>query len=178
MPPPKPSKLDFEQVLPAAFDDASGSLRTTATLVASGETQVIITQEDDSIRIGDGVNLITATIVGPDVGLDVNVIGGTLTGEFQFSGLSTGLDTQAVFVSDVAVKVPAVPLVNRNGLSVRVLTQNITVYFGNSGVTPVNGYPKFYREEIILDIKDNTAVDLWAVCDTGVTGQLRIIELA
>ena len=217
MPPPKPSKLDFEQVLPAAFDDATGSLRTNATLVASGETQIIVTNTDDSIaigtpaglftgtvsggafaldvnvvnsqstiinqatssiKIGDGVNLITSTTVGPDVGLDVNVIAGSITGEIKLTGLKTGLDTQAVFVSDIATKVPATPLPNRNGMSVRVVTSGITVFFGNSTVTVADGYPKFFGEEIIIDIRSNPAVDLWAICNTGTTGELRIMEVA
>ncbi len=72
---PAPSKLDSEQILPAAFDDSTGTLRTSATLVASGETQIIVSNTDDSIAIGTDSNLFTGTSVDSKFGLDVNVIG-------------------------------------------------------------------------------------------------------
>lgn len=176
---PPPSLLDFEQILPAAFDEANGVLRTSATLVATGESSIIISQTDDSIRIGDGVDLFTGTAAMGKIGLDVNVIGGTssVTGQISFSGLSTGLSTQAIMITDVPTKVPAIPLANRNAMSVRVWS-NVTIYFGDSTVSPEQGYPKLYKEEIILDISDTSAVDLWAICDLGVTGQVRILQLA
>lgn len=53
MPAPAPSKLDFEQILPHAFDDASGKLRVDAEITAniSGSQEVIINAVDDNIAI-------------------------------------------------------------------------------------------------------------------------------
>lgn len=69
------SKLDSEQVLKHAYDDALQRLRVDAAISPSGgATEVIISHADDSIRIGDGIKLVTATTVGSSVGLDVNVL--------------------------------------------------------------------------------------------------------
>jgi hypothetical protein len=73
--PPSPSLLDFTQILQRVFDEANGRLRTDAqATVVAGSLEVIISHTDDSIRLGDGTSLITATTVGPKVGLDVNVV--------------------------------------------------------------------------------------------------------
>lgn len=72
---PPPTKLDANQVLKAAFDEANGRLRTDA--VISGDiivSDINISHVDDSIRLGDGTKLVTATTVGSNVGLDVNVL--------------------------------------------------------------------------------------------------------
>ncbi len=52
---PPPSQKDGQQVLKYAFDDATGSLRTNATLVADSVT-LNIDAADDSIAIGDQSN--------------------------------------------------------------------------------------------------------------------------
>lgn len=72
---PPPSKLDAQQVLKHAFDDVNGRLRTDATI--SGDvvvSDINITHVDDSIRLGDGTQLVTATVDAGKVGLDVNII--------------------------------------------------------------------------------------------------------
>lgn len=71
MPGPPPSQLDANQVLQHAFIDATGELRVNASVSVG---TIVIDQSTSSIRIGDGVNLVTTTTIGPDVGLDVNVI--------------------------------------------------------------------------------------------------------
>ena len=73
-PPPIPSALDANQVLQHSFEDATGRLRVAAELVAGGTSEVIISHVDDSIRLGNGVSLITATSVAGSIGLDVNII--------------------------------------------------------------------------------------------------------
>lgn len=67
------SKLDANQVLKHAYDDATQRLRTEAS-VTIGTVDVAIDQATDSIRIGDGTTIFTGTAVGPDFGLDVNVL--------------------------------------------------------------------------------------------------------
>lgn len=66
------NKIDASQVLQSVYEEDGNRLRVNAELVAGGTTEVIISHEDDSIRIGDGTNLITATTVGSKVALDVN----------------------------------------------------------------------------------------------------------
>lgn len=72
-----PSSLDGNQVLQHAFDEATQTLRTNATLSIGSGIAVIIDHTNDSIRLGDGTDFITSTTVGADVGLDVNIINST-----------------------------------------------------------------------------------------------------
>lgn len=92
-------------------------------------------------------------------------------------GLKTGLATSQLTVTDVAQKVPTSDLTNRNVLSIRILGSN-TVYFGNSTVTTPTGYPKYQYEEIVMDVQDKPAVDIWAICPAGQTCVIAIMEIA
>jgi hypothetical protein len=83
---PDPSSLDGNQVLQHAFEDTTGRLRVDAQITPDGgATEVIIDHADDSIRLGDGTDLVTTTTVSGNVGLDVNLIGGSIT----IGGLAT-----------------------------------------------------------------------------------------
>lgn len=70
-----PSLLSADQVLQHAYDDATQTLRTTATAIIVGQPiEVEINMFDDSVRLGDGTDFFTSTTIGSKVGLDVNVI--------------------------------------------------------------------------------------------------------
>lgn len=69
------TKLDANQVIKAVYDETNQRLRTDS--VVSGDiiiSDININQEDDSIRLGDGTNLVTATTDGSRTGLDVNIL--------------------------------------------------------------------------------------------------------
>lgn len=87
----RPSALDGNQVLQYAFDEPSCSLRTQAT-VSLGATEVIIDHADDSIRLGDGTNLVTVTNVSGKYGLDVNL----LNNDFDIRDLDANQDNIAI----------------------------------------------------------------------------------
>lgn len=71
----RPSDLDANQVLQHAFDESECRLRVDAQFSAGGGAiDVNIDHTNDSIRLGDGTNFLTSTTIGPDVGLDVNLI--------------------------------------------------------------------------------------------------------
>lgn len=72
---PNHSKLDFNEIIQQVFDDVNNRLRvdTSATVVVNS-VQVDISHTDDSIRLGDGTDLVTTTNVGGNIGLDVNLI--------------------------------------------------------------------------------------------------------
>jgi hypothetical protein len=81
MPIPPPSSLDANQVLQHAFDDANGSLRVSVvdgSPGSGGGIEIIIDHTEDSVRIGDGSKLVTATNVGGKTGLDVNIANPTI----------------------------------------------------------------------------------------------------
>lgn len=173
---PAPSLLDYQQVLQGSFDEANGRLRTDAVLqMDSGALEVAIDQDSDSIRLGDGVNLITATQEAGKTGLDVNILNSDF--EFSPSGLRTGLKSSKFIVTTTPQQVPAVALANRNGISIRNFTPNSECFVGGEDVTVENGYPKYYREEIVMDVTDNPDVAVWVVCAIG-TIELRIMEVA
>jgi hypothetical protein len=70
------SNLSQENILRDVHDPATQSLRTTAqaTIVVPGGLEVAISHTNDSIRLGDGVNLVTSTNVSGKQGLDVNIV--------------------------------------------------------------------------------------------------------
>jgi len=71
-----PSLLSQQQILQAAFDESEERLRVDAEVTAViGQVEVIITDTEDSIKIGDGTSTFaTITDVGLHHGLDVNLI--------------------------------------------------------------------------------------------------------
>lgn len=77
-PTPNPSGLTGDQVLQRAFDQANDELRVGISNVTidSGSMEVSISDISDSIKIGNGSGSLfaTLTIVGGDIGLDVNVL--------------------------------------------------------------------------------------------------------
>lgn len=70
----RPSDLDANQVLQHAFDESTARLRVDASIGLSDGINVDIDHAEDSIRLGDGINLVTTTVDGGTVGLDVNLI--------------------------------------------------------------------------------------------------------
>lgn len=84
---PNKSNLDQQQIIQRAFDELTDRLRVdTAVSIQNGQAEVLITHEDDSIRLGDGTSLITSTNVAGKQSLDVNV---------TQSALPTGAATEA-----------------------------------------------------------------------------------
>ena len=71
-----------------------------AEFVVTSPIEVIISQTNDSIRIGDGTNLVTATQVGGKTGLDVNLINATIEVAIDAATdsirISDGTDTLAI----------------------------------------------------------------------------------
>lgn len=177
MPPPFTSDLDYAQIIKKIFDEPTGSIRTNATFSPTGAIEVAISNLEDSIAIGTATDLFTSTTVGPKVGLDVSVISGALTGSFTISGLFEDIKTSSLVVTDVPTAVPVTALTDRNTLSVRVWDDS-TVYFGGASVTSASGYPKKKFEEISMDITDNPAVSLYAVCASGESSIIKIMEIA
>jgi hypothetical protein len=168
------SKLDFQQILKYVYDSDEHCLRTDAkATIVGGELEVIVDHTNDSIRLGDGTDFLTSTTVGSDIGLDVNIIGG----EIAIGGLAGPIATGAVTVTDTPTKIPASALSGRETVSFRNWGKNV-VYFGNSSVTVANGYPRLRYEEIMMDVTDDTDVEVYAVCESGKTSEVRVMEIA
>lgn len=168
------TKLDHEQVLTHAYDEGTQSLRTKATIDTSGgDVEVAISHLEDSIRLGDGTDFFTSTVDSGKRALDVFLIGG----EIELSGLSGGITTAAITITDVATKIPASAFAGRDTMAVRIIGAE-TVYIGGSTVTVANGFPKFQNETIELDITDSVSVELHGICESGKSSEVRAIEIA
>lgn len=173
--PPGMSPKDGNQVLRAVMDDTNNRLRVDAVISPDGH-DLEIHYADDSIAIGDPTTD-TIMTVNPDgsLNVDATLVGGSVG--VSPEGLKTGLATSQVTVTSAPVKIPVSDLASRQTISVRVIGSN-PVYFGNSAVSTSNGYPKFQYEEISMDIQNNVAVDLWAVCAAGQTCVIAVMEIA
>src|SRR5690242_13601108 len=91
-------KIDWANVLRSVYDPSSSSIRTNAQVtIPSGSIELAIDASTDNIRIGDGVSLNTLSSIGDRVGIDVNVLGGSISGNvsgtFTQTGFSGGLVT-------------------------------------------------------------------------------------
>lgn len=133
---------------------------SAATVTFTQPQQVVVSHQDDSIRLGDGTSLVTATTVGSDVGIDVNVIGGTLLAQ-QEGAVPSGFGR--ITITDTPSQVPSSLPANALTFSIRIVG-TAPVYFGTSNsVSSTTGYPKFQYEEVSADFKQR----LWAVCASG-----------
>lgn len=88
---------DANQVLRSVFDVDENCLRVCVVegTTGGGAFEVIISHTDDSIRLGDGSQLVTTTLVLGKVGLDVNVLN-----EVNIEDLDASKDSVAVKDSD------------------------------------------------------------------------------
>lgn len=143
------SKLDADQIIQDVHDVDNHSLRTNATIVVPGGIEVAIDQADDSISIGDGTTLFTGTTVGPDHGLDVNIIGGELdinllasedsveSWTHDGSGNSIGSTGDALHISDAGGSL-TVDAVNLDIRDLNSLQDNIAISDGINVLTVNN----------------------------------------
>lgn len=184
-PNPTTTNLDSSQVIKKVYDSVTERLRVDAEVTASiaGPTEVVISHTDDSIRIGDGADLITGTPVDGKIGLDVNILAGSITGEFHQTGLNVAGKNTTMYVTDTATKLPAVALSLRNSMGVTNLSPTATLYLGFSTAVTADravgnnaGWEVGPNEGFQLDIRDN--IPLYGIAETGQTILIKIMELA
>lgn len=182
---PNYTKLDQNHILQRVFDEANDELRTNGSFSGSitGTVEVEIdaaSGDNISIASEDGSQKATLTTVGPDTGIDVNVIGGVVSGTFEQTGLKNALKTsQMVINSTTPTAIPPVAQTNRNGISVRNLGPDAVWIAGSITDTPGLGgstYPKFVNEEFVIDITDS--ITFYACVETGKTANLAFMEVS
>lgn len=179
------SHLDPGQIIKRVYEEADDRLRVDAEITAniSGAQEVVISHIDDSIRLGDGVDLVTTTTVGPDVGLDVNLIGGVVSGHFTQTGLQTAGKVTTMLITDIATTLPAVAFTGRNTLSLTNESGADTLYIGfsnsvtaDSVVGFTSGWEIRPNEGFSLDITDS--IFIYGIAATGKSIKVKIMELA
>ena len=173
---PTPSLLDPGQIIKRAFDDDNDAIRVDANVVAniSGAQEVLISDSDDSIKIGDG----NGNYVGVTNGaLNVNS-NTTITGTIntQEAGLNSFQTSQYTVGTSVVQLTPS-PLANRSSISLRVIaTTGSSVFIGNnSGLTISNGYPLNDGDTLQMDL--TTSNSIYAVA-TSPGQTVYVLEIA
>ena len=96
---------DANQVLRSVYDVTKNTLRVSIVdgSTGGGSFEVIISHVDDSIKLGNGVDFITSTYIGPKVALDVNVVNSVQLFTVPYDAITTQYPsaTQEVYQSRV-----------------------------------------------------------------------------
>lgn len=167
------SRRDPGQVLQAAFDDNTQSLRTTASFTG-GTLEVSINSVDDSIQIGNSSGEYAGVT---NNALDVNLVsnsGGAINTVEQ--GLNS-FQTSQYSIGTSPVQITPTPLTNRSSVSLAITANpNVAIYIGNSNTVSITtGYPLYDGNTIELDLTPSGVI--WAV--STVTGQtVAALEIA
>lgn len=124
---PFDSRLDANQVIRKAYNDATGRLKVEGSFGSGGTPiEVIIDHADDSIRLGDGTKLVTATQNGSKVGIDVNLTNDEISGAAIYNIQAIAANTEYTFTLPANTK--KFTLRNRQGYKM-----NLSFTSGSSG---------------------------------------------
>lgn len=105
-----------------------------------------------------------------------------ITGSFSPRGLTKEFKNTTMSVTDVATKIPAVPLTDRNAMAIYNNHATEVLYIGNSDVTAdtvagtTSGWKIDAGSYLQLDI--TAAIELYAAFESGESGMVQILELA
>jgi hypothetical protein len=103
-------------------------------------------------------------------------------GVFQLSGLSKAMRVTTMSVGDVAIKLPAIPLADRNSLIIYNKSATDTIFMGPLGVTAdtVTGITSGWEIDPLtyysLDIQDD--IEVYGICEAGKSAIIKLMELA
>lgn len=161
-----PSQLDFEQILPAVYNDA-GQLRVDAEITAniSGAQEVIISDVDDSIKIGNGNN-------GPY--LKVNSDGSINALVTQTLPIPGTIYNGQVLVPTAGTATQLPNHILKMGMIIQALSENsASIFIGDSDVTNIGptGGLELQPGQALSIVIDNTNL-VWVnatVNDDGVS---------
>lgn len=161
---PNRTDLDFNQIFQRSFDEDNDRVRVDAAIsLDGGITEVVISHANDSIRLGDGTSLVTTTSVGPKVGLDVYLAGGTVG--TKPSGLNVGGRILEVTLNaSTWTALPPTPLSNRNAITIQNRSGvEIVLNFDNSvsgykGIVMPDQFERFYdiTDDIVIYAKSSS----------------------
>ena len=145
------------------ISDAGGSITVDAADLDIRD----LTHVSDSIRLGDGTNLVTSTTVGSDIGLDV----------FNLNDPSVAISSAIATTKDAtgtAAAIVTAPLASRKMLYV-YNNGNKSIFLGGSGVSLAAGFP--VPPGAMLDLRAGPAVALEMITASG-TVDVRTLELS
>lgn len=151
---PTISQLDPGQIIKRVYDEANDQIRTGATIVAEiGSIDVSISQVDDSIRIGDGTDLVTTTTIGSSTGLDVNVISSTAT-SVQIDGLDAFQSSVYTIDNITILQLFNPAFTNRSVVTMKAVCTGTNYISIKENSNPLTiGWPLFNGDTLQMDLK-------------------------
>lgn len=173
---PDPSKKDGMQVLKYAFDDATGSLRTNATLTADG-AEVEISHSDDSIKIGDGTDFLA---INADGSINANISAVALptgastsakqdTQTTALGSILSELQAKADLTETQPVSVVSLPLPSGASTSANQTTTHTKLDTLHTDLSTMNSSVAGTTKEQVLAANDAVATFTWS--DFGLSTQ-------
>ena len=163
------------------FDIRALSSGTDSVAITDGGGSITVDAVDLDIRdLSSATDSVAAWVsdgagnaIGSTAGaLDVNIASGDLDDDLA----DTAILGSATAVSTTAVNVVTSALANRKHMFLANLG-NKALFFGQSGVTPANGFPLFPREKLAARIGPSIAPQI--IGDAGSSSEdLRVLELS
>lgn len=152
--------------------DSLGRLYTTAAV--SGDVADDAADSGNPLKIGSRATdaALTALSAADD---RADLISDIYRRVIVNSSAAIAVQSSTAAVTDVAAQLMATPLDGRRKVVIQNLGAN-EVYLGGSAVADTNGIVLLRRTSIELEIGEH--VDLFAVCASGETASLRLLEMA
>lgn len=131
---------------------------------------------NDSVRLGDGTDLMTSTLAGGKQALDVYIAGNEDIEINDAALADTAIATAAptLAVANTAQDAVASPLANRKYLFI-MNTDNREMFIGPSGVSAANGFP--VNSQVMLELRAGPSIDIEFV-SSKVGHEIRTMELS
>lgn len=161
--------VNLTQSVVLSVDDNGGSLTVDATDLDIRSLDHTSGGANDSVRLGDGTDFITSTLVGSDQALDVYVANDIVANDTADTAI---LNTQKDVTTTGALL--ASQLANRKYLYVQNLGGN-SIYIGASGVTSGTGI--HMSRGALAEFRLGPSLSLHAVASAG-TVDTRLMELS
>lgn len=114
------TQLDSTQVIRQVFDESQDRLRVDAAIsLDTGQLDIVLTHEDDSIRLGNGTDFLTTTSNAGKIALDVNLINDPLA-------ISIDQADDSIRIGDGTNLVTTTTVTSKIGLDVNIISTSGT----------------------------------------------------
>lgn len=156
------------------ISDAGGSLTVDALDLDIRDLDAA--QDNVQAWAHDGAGTaITSTVVGPDTGLDVNIINSLTVNDAALANTAIVANVNALDVADTAEVAVASPLANRKYLWL-YNNDNTKIFVGGAGVTAAAGFP--ISPGSYMELRAGAAAPVNFVGQAGKVPELRTLELS
>lgn len=163
---PSPSKLDNRQMLQGAYDEATGSFRTTSnSTIVNADIDVALDSAEDHVAIRSSTGIEIG--INPDGSIDVieGLKSGGVYGPLTLTSANTAYEA----------KVGVSSLSGRKALHITITSAGI--YWGlDASVTTINGTPTFKNQTLVFSIDPSSSFKVFLV-SASTNSTVRIVEV-